>query len=1078
MRNKKKIGINSKSLLSKVKAAIFGYDIFISYSRKDSLDYAFAMASYFIDKKYEAFIDQISNTKPGESIPEEIIKAIKRSKGMILIGSQCAQLSKENDPISQEVEFFLNNNGSKFLIPINIAGAIDVDKIKRKESNATIIEKKIFGLTLCNESQKDFDSKKPSKEVLDKIEKALKFTKKSIRLRRIAILTSLSVILISGIVIGSSVFFVKKASQKVLHSNQLAANAEKKAFDAQQKELRATNEATNQTEKARIAGLKAETALHSQIEAENKTLEANKQAKEALFLADVNKTEARSINSMNVNGQNNKQEKALDLLLQNDNFLSTHPNVTSPSILKSAFALNSSITSSYPLANINSPIENLYVGSNEKYAVSIHESGQIFKWNIQSKKLDKVIPLGCTIYDRSSFNKQSNILAIAENDGRNQGSHISIFNVDNLSFIDSFDVEFAVEYITLLNNNPKVVISGENNLIVRDYELKMQKTPNTKIHHPFIVQSNANDSEILVVERNQFDFLDDTKDKRIEIWRSNFINLIGEINCGDVSYISDVLFTDNREIFTTHNDGSIRKWKLNSDKSFTIFLDSTNVVFKMAQNVKDNKIAFISRKKIFVWDNKEQKVAYELKPKMPISDAILSDKHNSWITIGGSGGPGIEYLKKDQDKYFGEMLLWNAYTGVEERSCEGHSEEISAIVVSDTLNRIISGDYNGEIRIWDINNDLSLKKFATNIHFVNDFQGTPQSNIAVISGANSNSNTDSSFSEFVNGICFLDINNLKEKSYFKIHKNFIEGIKFTPDMKKVISWDRDGLVVLWDAGNKKELREIQTQVKNITDVSFSTNGKILSIGGFNTSQINLYDLSTGLFSGSIQGFNYAQFVGRNNILLIKKGKEIQLRDLNSQNVLWTTPIQTNDCKPILSNDMSFFITLQDGPVTNLYSMKNGKIIQRLSHRELIKSGCFSPKGNLLVTCGMDGAAKVWNSRGKLIHSFIHSGWVNHAFFSKNNKLLLTVSDDGTARVWDIQTGELLTSLNGNGNKIINGWFINNDKNVIVIDEHGIVRTYSVDLKEIYKMLKKYKVEFETKRNKIFEKNVVPSIVID
>src|SRR5262245_14971788 len=136
------------SLLSRIKKAIFGYDIFISYSRKDSLDYAYALAAHFIENKIEVYIDQISNTRPGEKITDDIIKGIKRSKGMILIGSQCAQESKENDPIPQEIEVFLNSNGSRFLIPINVDGAIDIDRAKRKESSATVIERKIFGLTL------------------------------------------------------------------------------------------------------------------------------------------------------------------------------------------------------------------------------------------------------------------------------------------------------------------------------------------------------------------------------------------------------------------------------------------------------------------------------------------------------------------------------------------------------------------------------------------------------------------------------------------------------------------------------------------------------------------------------------------------------------------------------------------------------------------------------------------------------------------------------------------------------------------------------------------------------------------
>jgi hypothetical protein len=41
------------SLLTRIKKAIFGYDIFIYFPRKDSLHYAYPIAKYFVSKGYE-----------------------------------------------------------------------------------------------------------------------------------------------------------------------------------------------------------------------------------------------------------------------------------------------------------------------------------------------------------------------------------------------------------------------------------------------------------------------------------------------------------------------------------------------------------------------------------------------------------------------------------------------------------------------------------------------------------------------------------------------------------------------------------------------------------------------------------------------------------------------------------------------------------------------------------------------------------------------------------------------------------------------------------------------------------------
>src|ERR1700704_2668243 len=104
------------SLFSNFKRLIFGYDIFISYSRKDSLDYAYKIAEYFIEHGYECYIDQLSSTTPGAKLPQNILRAIKRSNAFIIVGSEGSQYSY---PVSEEIESFLNHRKNRPLIPIN-----------------------------------------------------------------------------------------------------------------------------------------------------------------------------------------------------------------------------------------------------------------------------------------------------------------------------------------------------------------------------------------------------------------------------------------------------------------------------------------------------------------------------------------------------------------------------------------------------------------------------------------------------------------------------------------------------------------------------------------------------------------------------------------------------------------------------------------------------------------------------------------------------------------------------------------------------------------------------------------------
>src|SRR5947207_12806171 len=63
---------------------------------------------------------------------------------------------------------------------------------------------------------------------------------------------------------------------------------------------------------------------------------------------------------------------------------------------------------------------------------------------------------------------------------------------------------------------------------------------------------------------------------------------------------------------------------------------------------------------------------------------------------------------------------------------------------------------------------------------------------------------------------------------------------------------------------------------------------------------------------------------------------------------------------------------------------------------------FSPDGNLIVTAGNDGTARIWdtNSRKQIAVLKKHEGPVTSARFSFDGKLLVTTGADGTILVWD------------------------------------------------------------------------------
>ena len=71
------------------------------------------------------------------------------------------------------------------------------------------------------------------------------------------------------------------------------------------------------------------------------------------------------------------------------------------------------------------------------------------------------------------------------------------------------------------------------------------------------------------------------------------------------------------------------------------------------------------------------------------------------------------------------------------------------------------------------------------------------------------------------------------------------------------------------------------------------------------------------------------------------------------------------------------------------------------------SASFSPDGARLVTAGVDGTVRVWNTStgAEALTLKGHTARVNSASFSPDGKLVVTASDDSTARVWDAGPSE-------------------------------------------------------------------------
>jgi WD40 repeat protein len=164
-------------LLEQAKRFLAGNDVFISYARGDSANYALALASRLTERGLQCYLDQWG-TPPGQLSPL-VLRQLKRSSLLVVIASPAAGISPN---VAQEIAEFLPTG--RPVLPVSVGDALE---------GAQWFEK-VRGITITRETPDKFDAATPAESTLSRIENAEGFTRRNLRLRRIFVITAIAIV--------------------------------------------------------------------------------------------------------------------------------------------------------------------------------------------------------------------------------------------------------------------------------------------------------------------------------------------------------------------------------------------------------------------------------------------------------------------------------------------------------------------------------------------------------------------------------------------------------------------------------------------------------------------------------------------------------------------------------------------------------------------------------------------------------------------------------------------------------------------------------------------------------------------
>jgi len=313
----------------------------------------------------------------------------------------------------------------------------------------------------------------------------------------------------------------------------------------------------------------------------------------------------------------------------------------------------------------------------------------------------------------------------------------------------------------------------------------------------------------------------------------------------------------------------------------------------------------------------------------------------------------------------------------------------------------------------------------------------------------------------------------------KVHDSDVQDMAFSPDGRYLISADQDGQVVRWGLGEDTSTLVLGSHEQTVVTVRISPDGTQALTASLDRTA-RLWDIESGkqlaTFShdGALSGAGFTADGARIASLSAQDGTARLWSKTPISYLSQLLPHQDHVShvafSPKESEDRLRLATASyDGPIKIWdFRRQNGRMVaeeprELLGHESQVRRLAFSTRGDLLVSAGYDGTARIWSMSGgrelgrELCRLDVAaeggSVRVQRALFQPRDipSWVLTASNDGSAplALWDAVTCARLEAgeaLEGDGSAVEALDAIASDEGVLVAtgSEAGRVRVMRQD----------------------------------
>ena len=496
----------------------------------------------------------------------------------------------------------------------------------------------------------------------------------------------------------------------------------------------------------------------------------------------------------------------------------------------------------------------------------------------------------------------------------------------------------------------------------------------------------------------------------ITIWDIKSGKLCRTLVCKQ-EYNSVAISPDGQTLVTGKNGHSnngygqkstINIWDIRSGKFYHSFETNSYGSILVAISPNGQTLVTASDKTIEIWDME----SWELRHTLTGHSNHTFIGHSNSVSAVVISHNGQTLASGSHDK---TIKIWDMESWELRHTLTGHSNSVNAVAISPNGQTLVSGSHDKTIKIWDMESGELRYTLTGHSNSVNAVAISPNGQ-TLISGS------------YDKNIKIWDMESGELHCTLIGDSQGVSSVAISPDGQTLVSlgdnYSKDDKIKIWDL--KYDVRPpILTRHSNYSKVlAISPNGQTL-ISGNRDNSVHIWD-----WESKTVCYNLNSKAGLVSAVAISPDEQTLVRGCNDSTIeIWN----------LKSGKLEFTITGHYGAVNavaispdgqNLVSASNDKTIKIwdlasgglhhtiTAHSSNIYALAISPDGQTLVSGSADNTIKIWDMPSKtLLHTLTgHSDWVRSLAISPNGEILVSGSDDKSIKIWDLKSGELCRTL--------------------------------------------------------------------